>query len=325
MGSYIPPFVITPKILQLSLQIQDILGQLKNTDIIKPSVKLRKQNKIKTIHHSLAIEGNTLTIDQITAILEDKKVLGSKKEIDEVKNAIHVYESIGDYDALSEKHFLSAHKVLMKSLISDPGHYRTTNVGILKGTKVSHVAPQAKQVSALMGNLFSFIIKNPDISFLIKACVFHYELEFIHPFADGNGRMGRLWQQIILMKHSAVFEYLSVESLINKNQKQYYKILESCDKLGESTLFIQFSLELVLQTLKDFKLDYKPEKLDAQSRLSIAHSKIGSVQFSRKNYIELFPEISTATASRDLNFGVTNKILKMSGEKSESKYYFIKK
>ncbi|MBC7753714.1 MAG: Fic family protein, partial [Moraxellaceae bacterium] len=304
-----PPFQITLKILQLSSSIQGILGELKNTEIIKPSVKLRKQNQIQTIHHSLAIEGNTLTLDQVTAIIENKKVIGPKKELTEVKNALAVYETLGELKPTSEKDFFKAHKILMKDLIFEAGVYRKTNVGILKGTQVSHVAPQAKLVPVLMNDLFSFLKNKTEISYLIKACVFHYELEFIHPFADGNGRMGRLWQQLILMKHSAVFEYLSVESLIHKNQSQYYKTLETCDKAGESTAFIEFSLGLIFKALQNFKEEFRPKKLGVTDRLAVAHNQFVQNLFSRKQYMGLFSEISTATASRDLNFGKENHIL----------------
>lgn len=317
-----PPFEITLKILKLSLDIQDILGSFKSIEIVKPSVKLRKQNKIKTIHHSLVIEGNSLTMEQVTQILENKRVLGSKKEICEVQNAINLYDQLHNFSIKSEKHFLNAHKILMADLISKPGYYRNTNVGILKGSKVSHIAPQAKLVSKLMANLFSFLKSNADVTFLIKACVFHYELEFIHPFEDGNGRMGRLWQQLVLMKHSPVFEYLAVETLIHKNQKEYYSVLENCDKLGNSTLFIEFSLDLILKALKEFQSEYKPKKLNSNERLQHANNHFKNNYFFRKEYMLIFSDISTATASRDLSQGVINKLLIVSGEFNKSKYKF---
>lgn len=323
MGAiYTPPFKLNSKIFNLSLEIQDILGQLKNAEIAKPSVKLRKENQIKTIHHSLAIEGNTLSIAQITDIINDKKIIGPQKQITEVINAIHLYECISDFDATSENSFLKAHKILMTGLVQQPGHYRKSNVGVIKGSQLKHVAPQAKQVALLMNQLFNFLKKNKETTLIVKACVFHYELEFIHPFEDGNGRMGRLWQQIVLMKYSPVFEYLSVESLVFKNQQKYYKVLEACDKAGESTLFIEFALNLILQELISFKKVFKPQKIDVDGRLSLAKDKFRSTLFSRKKYMEIFPEISTATASRDLNYAMENEIMEMVGERNQAQYKF---
>jgi len=171
----------------------------------------------------------------VTALLDGKKVVGPKKYIQEVQNAISVYEQIQLYDPFKEKDILQAHKELMRDLLTKTGQYRTSGVGVFKGAKLSHLAPPAKQLSQLMEQLFAFLKNDREDSLLIKACVFHYELEFIHPFEDGNGRMGRLWQQLILMKHSPLFEFVSVETLIHHRQKQYYKVLETCDKAGAST------------------------------------------------------------------------------------------
>ncbi len=154
---YKPPFSITPEILALSIEIQDILGELKTSSLIKPSIKLRKENKIKTVHHSLAIEGNTLTEEQITALLEKKRVVGSKKQIQEVQNALMLYDDINILNPFSEKDLLKSHGMLMQGLVESSGRYRSTNVGIIKGNKVGHVAPQAKGVSGHMKDLFSFI------------------------------------------------------------------------------------------------------------------------------------------------------------------------
>jgi Fic family protein len=207
----------------------------------------------------------------------------------------------------------------MKGLITASGRYRQTNVGILRGKKVGHVAPQAKMVPALMTHLFSFIKKNKDVSFLIKACVFHYELEFIHPFEDGNGRMGRLWQQALLMKHSKIFEYVAVESLVHQKQEDYYRVLEACDKKGNSTQFIEFCLELTLEALMLLRTEYRPSKATTQDRLLIAFDKLGT-HFSRKDYLSLHKDISTATASRDLANGVKEGLLKRTGDKSLAVY-----
>lgn len=317
---YKPPFSITPKILNLTSQIQEVVGELKPYSLVKPSVKLRKENKIKTIHHSLAIEGNSLTEEQVTALVENKRVLGSKVQVTEVINAISLYEKLSDFDPAKEKDLLKAHAQLLKDLVKNAGRYRSGAVGVFKGTKVSHVAPPAKQVPNLMKDLFIFLDKNKETPWLIKACVFHYELEFIHPFEDGNGRMGRLWQQLLLMKQSPVFEFNSVETLIHKKQNQYYKVLEQCDLSGESTAFIEFSLELILTSLESFRDSYQPTKAKASDRIQMALDHFGSREFTRKDYILLHKGISTATASRDIANAVQDDLLKKEGDKAKASY-----
>ncbi len=319
-----PPFTITPRILNLVTSIQELVGELKSITIQRPSVKLRKENKIKTIRHSLAIEGNTLSEEHITAILENKKVLGHKKEIDEVRNALEVYDRIESINPLSEKMLLESHALLMKSLLTSSGKYRSGNVGIMKGKKVGHVAPQAKFVPSLMNDLFLFLKEDKETSFLLKACIFHYELEFIHPFDDGNGRMGRLWQQLLLMKHADVFEFLSVESLIHQEQKKYYKTLEECDKKGESTQFIEFSLELIYQSLIEFQDSYRPSRILGSHRLEVAKEHFMNRSFSRKDYLALHKDISTATASRDLLEGTKKKMILKTGTKAQAIYQFTR-
>ena len=315
-----PPFQFNSKILSLVANIQELSGQLKAYQATKPSLKLRKENKIRSVCSSLAIEGNPFDEDQISAILENKRVVGPKAQIKEVQNALQVYDSIEKYNPLNEKHLLRAHKDLMSDLIEKPGQYRLRQVGVFKGTKVSHVAPPAKQVPALMTNLFNFLKTDDETPWLIKACVFHYELEFIHPFEDGNGRIGRFWQQLLLMKQSFVFEYISTETLIHERQSDYYKILEKCDRAGDSTLFIEFSLENILICLTQFHKSYHPTRVKVSDRLSLAIEHFGRKIFSRKDYLDFNKGISTATASRDLALGVKNKRLVLSGDKKTALY-----
>ncbi len=313
------PFKITTKVLNLTAEIHELLGEMKNLNIIQPSVKLRRENKIKTIHHSLAIEGNELDEDQITAVLDKKRVLGPEKQILEVKNALNVYDSLAKFNPVVEKHLLQAHRLLMQGLVKTSGRYRLGQVGIFKGTKVSHMAPPAKQVPLLMANLFNFL-RNDLSSWTIKACVFHYELEFIHPFEDGNGRMGRLWQQLLLMKHSRIFEFISTETLIHSRQKEYYSVLELCDRVGDSTVFLEFSLEIILDRLRNFNSSNAVPKPNPLERIQFAIRNFGSKSFSRKNYLDLFQELSTATASRDLSMAVEKGLLEISGKKARTTY-----
>ena len=192
-----PPYHLTQKILQLITSVSEKLGEVNANYLSRQSPQLRKSNRIKTIHSSLSIEGNTLSEEQITALLENKRVLGPQKDITEVLNAIKVYDQLRSFKSTSEKSFLKAHRLLMNGLIKEPGKYRTRGVGIVKGKKVEHVAPPAQNLPFLMKNLFAYLKDKNELP-LIKSCVFHYELEFIHPFIDGNGRMGRLWQSLIL-------------------------------------------------------------------------------------------------------------------------------
>ncbi len=321
---YKPPYTITPLILTLVSKIQTILGESKHLVVKKPSVKLRKENKIKTIHHSLAIEGNSLTEQQISSLIEGKKVIGPKNQIIEVKNAIKLYEQLTDFDPSKENDLLITHKILMSGLIEKPGRYRQQAVGIFKNGQVSRMAPPAKQVSSLMSNLFLYLKKDQETLDLLKACIFHYELEFIHPFEDGNGRMGRLWQQLLLMKVSPIFEYLPIESLIHKNQKKYYQALEKSDAKGESTDFVEFSLGMIVDSLNEFSGKILSTKPKSNDRIEMAAEHFAKLNFSRKDYMLLYKEISTATASRDLAKAVASGVLKVKGEKSKTKYQFKK-
>lgn len=315
-----PPYTITSKILHLVSEVQSLLGESKHLTVKKPSVELRKENKIKTIHHSLAIEGNSLTEEQVSSLIEGKKVIGPKKQIIEVKNAIRLYERVGELNPIKESDFLKAHKILMTGLLEKPGLYRNQAVGIFKGGKVSRMAPPAKQVRGLMQNLFSFVNTDKETLPLVMACIFHYELEFIHPFEDGNGRMGRLWQQLLLMKASPIFEYIPIESLIHQNQNIYYRALEKSDAKGESTDFIEFSLEMILKSLKEFSGEILSAKPKATDRIDLAAEYFRGQSFSRKDYMNLFKEIATATASRDLAQAVASGLLKIKGTKSKAKY-----
>jgi len=244
-----PPYDITPLILKRISSISEKLGEVNANYLSKQSPQLRKQNRIKTIHSSLQIEGNTLTEEQITSLIENKRVIGPQKDILEVLNAIKVYDNLEKYKFHSSKSFLKAHQELMKGLIPKAGQYRKQGVGIVKGTRLEHIAPPFANVPYLMNDLFDYL-KDEDELTLIKSCVFHYEMEFIHPFLDGNGRMGRLWQTLILMKEYPVFEFLPFETLISESQKEYYKSLSLSDKAGKSTVFIEYMLGVIEKSLE---------------------------------------------------------------------------
>ena len=312
-----PPYDITTKILKLITSISEKIGEISANLIDRPSPQLRKQNKIKTIHSSLRIEGNTLTQEQVTAIIENKKVIGPKKDVLEVLNAIKVYDSLTTFNPLSSKSFLSAHKLLMNELIEKPGKYRGQGVGVFQGAKVAHIAPPAQNVPYLMDDLFKYL-KNEDELTLIKGCVFHYEMEFIHPFMDGNGRMGRLWQTVILMKEYPVFEFLPLETLISQTQKDYYNALAQSDKAGKSTLFIEYMLDVIDKSLNEL-LNFNNRILKDTDRLNYFLT-IGKEEFTRKDYMNVFKDISSSTASRDLKKGVELNLFYKTGNKNRTVY-----
>jgi Fic family protein len=312
-----PPYTITPIILKLISSISEKIGEVNANFINRPSPQLRKQNKIKTIHSSLKIEGNTLTQEQVTALIENKRVIGPKKDILEVLNAINVYDNLRIFDPFSSQSFLNAHKLLMEGLIDNPGKYRNQGVGILKGSKVAHIAPPFENVPVLMKELFLYL-KNKDELTIIKSCVFHYEMEFIHPFLDGNGRMGRLWQTLILMNDYPVFEFLPFETLISQTQKEYYEALARSDKTGNSTLFIEYVLGVIEKSLIEL-LDFNNRILLDKDRLDYFLS-IGKEEFTRKDYMNVFKDISTATASRDLKKGVEMRLIEKTGNKNQTIY-----
>lgn len=312
-----PPYSITPLILKRVSSISEKIGEVNANYLSKPSPQLRKQNKIKTIHFSLKIEGNTLTQEQVTAIIENKRVLGPKKDILEVVNAIKVYDKLSAFDPYSSKSFLSAHETLMHGLIDNPGKFRNQGVGIFQGSNVAHIAPPADKVRFLMQDLFKYL-KDSDELTLIKSCAFHYEMEFIHPFLDGNGRMGRLWQTIILSKAYPVFEFLPLETVIIQSQDDYYKALAISDKAGDSTAFIEYMLQVIENSLAGL-LYFNNRTLTDIDRIEYFIS-LNKKEFSRKDYMNLFKDISSATASRDIKKGVDLNYFEKTGDKNQTKY-----
>lgn len=217
-----------------------------------PNPILRKENRIKTIQSSLAIENNSLTIYQVTAIMEGKRVLGAPNEIQEVKNAIDAYHLMQQINPHSEKDLLKAHRLMMQDLIKENGKYRSSGVGVFGNEGIVHLAPPPMMVPQLMADLFAWI-KTTKTHPLVSSCVFHYEFEFIHPFADGNGRMGRFWQTALLSRFNPVFLWLPVETIVKQHQQDYYNVIAECDAKGDSTKFIEFMLRCIKQSIDDVK------------------------------------------------------------------------
>lgn len=312
-----PPYHVTSEMLTLVSEVSHKIGEVNASFLTKQSPELRKRNRIRTIQASLSVEGNTLSIDQVTAILENKRVLGLAKDIKEVSNAIEVYKQLNTFHPFSEKSFLSAHTILMQGLMMHAGQYRKSGVGIVKGSQLTHVAPPAANVAFLMKDLFNYLKKSKELM-LIKSCVFHYEMELIHPFSDGNGRMGRLWQTLLLMQQYAVFEFLPFETLISKHQKNYYQALSQSDKKGESTIFIEFMLTILRDSLDEL-LAERTGPISSADRVHLFLST-GIKEFTRKNYMHYFKAISSATASRDMLFAVKENLVTKIGDKNKTVY-----
>jgi Fic family protein len=239
-----------------------------------------------------------------------------------VKNALAAYELLEKLNPRSERDLLRAHATLMAGLTEDAGRYRRGGVGILTGSRITHVAPSAKRVAALMYDLFEFLASTDTTSPIIKACVFHYELEFIHPFSDGNGRAGRLWQTAILLAHSKVFAHVPTESLIKARQAAYYEALARSDKAGNANAFIAFMLAQIRESLEASCAELRPVRATREDRLGAAAKHFGKRTFSRKDYLALHPGISQPTASRDLRDGVEGGVLRAQGEKALTRYAF---
>ncbi len=313
----------TPEIVNLSTEIGKLLGVVDATYLRKPATNLRKENRIKSIQASLEIEGNTLTVEQVTTLFNNKRVLGPSKDILEVKNAINVYNQLNQFDPYEIDSYLAAHEILMKGLIDNPGQFRTKGVGIFKGGQIAHMAPPAWNVNHLMNELFEYLYTGKD-NLIIKSCVFHYEMEFIHPFMDGNGRMGRLWQTIILMKENPVFEYLTIEEEVRNTQSEYYETLSISDKQGVSTVFIEYMLRVIKKTLQQL-IGTQRTQLSGEERIQYFIDNFQSEEFSRKDYLAIFKDISTSTASRDLNKGVRLKQFEKIGDDRTTFYRIVKR
>lgn len=259
--TYVPPFTVSAEAINL---IAEISGQIERYAIRleqEDGLRLRKANRIKTIHSSLAIEGNTLSEDEVRDIIEGKAVVAPIKQIQEVKNAIATYELYPTLDAFKEKDLLKAHGVMMQALVDQPGRYRSGGVGVFGEKGIVHLAPPAERVPILMSTLFNWL-KNSKDHLLIRSCVFHYEFEFIHPFLDGNGRTGRLWQSLILGKLHPLFEHLPVENMIYANQQAYYNAIGESSRQGQSGPFIDFMLAEIFKTLKAHQGEPLPQTED---------------------------------------------------------------
>lgn len=286
---YTPPFTISAEAINKIAEISGLIERYAIRLEQKDALHLRKVNRIRTIHRSLAIEGNKLTEGEVRDIINGKNIVAPLKEIQEVKNAIKTYEMYPYLDAFKEEDLLKAHAQMMEAIIDYPGRYRHSGVGLFSEQGLVHMAPPADRVPYLMGDLFVWLRQSKD-HLLIRSCVFHYEFEFIHPFADGNGRMGRLWQSLILGKLHPLFEHLPVENMVFSNQQAYYDAITASTQAADSGVFIDFMLSEILETLKN----HQGEELnDVHDKV---HDKYPEVSDSAWKVLDYLGENTCASA-----------------------------
>ena len=274
MGTYTPPFQLTDSVIALLAEICELVGRVEVAHRDAITVQLRRQNQIRSIHSSLAIEHNSLTLEQVTAILDGRRVLGPPHEIREVRNAAQAYALIQSLNPLREADMLKAHRLMMDSLVKESGRFRSGGVGVVEGDRVIHLAPPADLVPWQVRALLAWY-KTSELHPLVKSSVFHYEFEFIHPFADGNGRMGRLWHTLLLAQWKPFFAWLPIEELIAKRQQEYYQALQQADASNDSSCFIAMILEVIRDVLKEMppadrpSTDQAPTKLGASAQRAV--------------------------------------------------------
>lgn len=249
--NYVPPFTMTEDIMNMVIEIGELVGQISAHDNLSTNPKLRRENRIKTIYSSLAIEQNTLTLEQVTDVIDGKRVLAPPAEIREVKNAYEVYEQLQKLNMYSVKDLLKAHKLMMEGLVKEAGAFRSKNAGVYdQNHNLIHAGSPTNYVPDLISQLFMWL-KTSNMHPLVKSCIFHYEFEFIHPFADGNGRMGRLWHTLILQNWKKFFAWLPVETMIHEHQNDYYAVINAANTAGESTIFVAFMLNMIREMLNE--------------------------------------------------------------------------
>jgi Fic family protein len=318
---YRPPFTVTPDLLTVCTEIARLVGRVEALPSATPQPKLRRRNRIRTVQATLAIEGAGLDEERVTALVDGKRVLGGRTEIREVRNVIAAYERVSKLDPARVADLRAAHGVLMSGLVPDAGRFRRRGVGVMRGSRVAHVAPPASQVHRLVEELLAFV-GDADTHVLIKAAAVHYELEFIHPFSDGNGRIGRLWQHRILLDVHPVFEHVPVESVVRARQEAYYAALGESDRAGDATPFLSFALNATREAMAELVSELRPGTATSSERVERARLAFARRDFTRADYARLFPSLSMPTASRDLRGGVDAGVLVREGDKATARYRF---
>ena len=286
MDKYIPPYDITEEVLELASEITENLGRLSNISDLERLPRLRRVNRIKSIQSSLAIENNTLSLEQVTDVIDGKHVLGPKSDIVAVKNAFDVYKKLPEFDPFSLDDLKKAHGIMMNGLLLDAGELRSSSVGVFNEQgKVIHVAPPQEMVPDLMIQLFDWL-KNSKVHMLIRSSVFHYEFEFIHPFGDGNGRTGRLWQTALLASWKPIFEWVPIESIIKDNQEEYYKAIGLSTSEGKSNKFILFMLGVIKKAVEEIVKDTHNHQIHVSNQIKALMSVIETYPMSALELLE---------------------------------------
>ena len=309
------PFKVTDKILNEVAEISQLVGMVSVNSKLSNNPMLRRTNRINTIYSSLAIEQNTLSIDQVTAVISGKRVLAPPKDIAEVKNAYEIYEYLDELNPYSVDSLLFAHSIMMRDLVSESGVFRSRPVGVVDSQgNVLHFGTLPKYVPDLTMELLEWI-ENSELPMLIKSCVFHYEFEVIHPFADGNGRIGRLWHTLLLSKWNQIFAWIPVESIIHDRQDEYYQAINDSNDAADSTVFIEFMLSAIKEALIETMEDNKPEKSNINKndyRWNIISDFLNDNNYIMNADLRELLNVSSATANRILAGFVTDrKLLKV--------------
>ena len=302
--TYQPPFRMTEEITNLIVEIGQYVGSITTYELMHRNPVLRRENRIKSIYSSLAIEQNTLSLDQVSDVIDGKRVLGSPEDIREVKNAYEAYERVSKLDPYSVKNLLYAHKLMMEGLVKEAGRFRSGNVGVYAGDCLIHAGTPARYVPELVSQLMTWL-KESKYHPLVKSCIFHYEFEFIHPFADGNGRTGRLWQSLILRKWNELFAWLPVETLVHENQEEYYRVLQRADKAGDSTEFVEFMLGMIRNALKELRDNQNHGTNEANAEANEANreaneAKGGTIEDQILRLIRSKPKISQTRIAEEI-------------------------
>ena len=295
------PFQINSNIINLVADISELSGQISINSKLTNSPQLRRTNRIKTIYSSLAIEQNTLTIEQVTDVIAGKRILAPPKDIAEVKNAYEIYDCLESLNPYDVNDLLHAHGVMVRDLVSDAGEFRTKPVGVVDSNgNILHFGTLPAYVPQLVCDLLDWV-KNDSLHILIKSCVFHYEFELIHPFSDGNGRIGRLWHTLLLSTWNPMFAWLPIESIIHNKQSEYYEAINMSNNNADSTVFIEFMLGAIKSALLDVTESSSAKTDKASNREKVIKEYlISNNVISNKNVCELF-NVSTSTANRILN------------------------
>ena len=299
--TYQPPFRMTEEITNLIVEIGQYVGSITTYESMYRNPVLRRENRIKSIYSSLAIEQNTLSLDQVSDVINGKRVLGPPEDIREVKNAYEAYEHVSELDPYSVKNLLYAHKLMTEGLVKEAGRFRSGNVGVYAGDCLIHAGTPARYVPDLISQLMAWL-KESKYHPLVKSCIFHYEFEFIHPFTDGNGRTGRLWQSLILRKWNDLFAWLPVETLVHENQEEYYRVLQKADNAGDSTEFVEFMLGMIRNALKELcdnqSHDANAEANEANREANEAES--GTIEDQILRLIRANPKISQTRIAEEI-------------------------